>query len=121
MITCFFLFIENTRYVVEQLQCLGILQTCEVLKVGMPTRVTYKELKEVSDPMASTVVTFAWAIKFSVRLDVYCRAGRLITGNRNRQMDIYRHHVFGGRYSGTNGVCMYLCLCVCFFLRFFFS
>ncbi|CAM9718264.1 unnamed protein product, partial [Hapterophycus canaliculatus] len=34
-------------YVVEQLQCLGILQTCEVLKVGMPTRVTYKELKEV--------------------------------------------------------------------------
>ncbi len=32
----------------EQLQCLGILQTCEVLKVGMPTRVTYTELKEVS-------------------------------------------------------------------------
>jgi ABC-type oligopeptide transport system ATPase subunit len=31
-------------YVVEQLQCLGILQTCEVLKVGMPTRVTYSEL-----------------------------------------------------------------------------
>lgn len=35
------------RYVVGQLQCLGILQTCEVLKVGMPTRVTYTELKEV--------------------------------------------------------------------------
>ncbi|CAN0080309.1 unnamed protein product, partial [Hapterophycus canaliculatus] len=34
---------EN-KYVVEQLQCLGILQTCEVLKVGMPTRVTYTEL-----------------------------------------------------------------------------
>ena len=34
----------------EQLQCLGILQTCEVLKVGMPTRVTYTELKEVSYP-----------------------------------------------------------------------
>lgn len=32
----------------DQLQCLGILQTCEVLKVGMPTRVTYTELKEVS-------------------------------------------------------------------------
>lgn len=31
----------------DQLQCLGILQTCEVLKVGMPTRVTYTELKEV--------------------------------------------------------------------------
>lgn len=35
------------RYVVDQLQCLGILQTCEVLKVGMPTRVTYTDLKEV--------------------------------------------------------------------------
>lgn len=35
------------RYVVDQLQCLGILQTCEVLKVGMPTRVSYTELKEV--------------------------------------------------------------------------
>ncbi len=32
-------------YVVDQLQCLGILQTCEVLKVGMPTRVTYTELR----------------------------------------------------------------------------
>lgn len=40
--------IDSFRYVVEQLQCLGILQTCEVLKVGMPTRVTYTELKEVS-------------------------------------------------------------------------
>ena len=37
----------RARYVVDQLQCLGILQTCEVLKVGMPTRVTYTELKEV--------------------------------------------------------------------------
>ena len=35
------------RYVVDQLQCLVILQTCEVLKVGMPTRVTYTDLKEV--------------------------------------------------------------------------
>ena len=40
--------IDRSRYVVEQLQCLGILQTCEVLKVGMPTRVTYTDLKEVS-------------------------------------------------------------------------
>ena len=38
------------RYVVDQLQCLGILQTCEVLKMGMPTRVTYTELKEVRYP-----------------------------------------------------------------------
>ena len=39
---------SKIRYVVEQLQCLGILQTCEVLKVGMPTRVTYIDLKEVT-------------------------------------------------------------------------
>jgi myosin heavy subunit len=31
--------------VVDQLRCLGILATCEVLKAGMPTRVTYKELR----------------------------------------------------------------------------
>ena len=30
---------------VDQLRCLGILATCEVLKAGMPTRVTYKELR----------------------------------------------------------------------------
>ncbi len=35
----------DRQYVVDQLQCLGILQTCEVLKVGMPTRVTYTELR----------------------------------------------------------------------------
>lgn len=44
---------SSDRYVVEQLQCLGILQTCEVLKVGMPTRVTYTELKEVRIYMQS--------------------------------------------------------------------
>lgn len=42
-----FTLIVSGRYVVEQLRCLGILQTCEVLKIGMPTRVTYAELKEV--------------------------------------------------------------------------
>jgi myosin heavy subunit len=36
--------IFNRLYVVDQLRCLGILATCEVLKAGMPTRVTYKEL-----------------------------------------------------------------------------
>ncbi|KAG5175947.1 P-loop containing nucleoside triphosphate hydrolase protein [Tribonema minus] len=37
----------DRRYVLEQLQCLGILQTCEVLRVGLPTRVSYAELKDV--------------------------------------------------------------------------
>jgi myosin heavy subunit len=32
-------------YVVEQLRSLGILQTCEVLKVGLPTRISYQELR----------------------------------------------------------------------------
>jgi hypothetical protein len=32
-------------YVVEQLRCLGILTTCEVLKAGMPTRIKYTELQ----------------------------------------------------------------------------
>ena len=35
----------HRKYVVDQLRCLGILATCEVLKAGMPTRVTYKELR----------------------------------------------------------------------------
>jgi myosin heavy subunit len=37
--------IFDRSYVVDQLRCLGILTTCEVLKAGMPTRITYKELK----------------------------------------------------------------------------
>eukprot|EP00904_Undaria_pinnatifida_P007253 jgi/Undpi1/3658/HiC_scaffold_16.g07028.m1 len=45
--------VYDNKYVVEQLQCLGILQTCEVLKVGMPTRVTYIDLKEVLGPEAA--------------------------------------------------------------------
>ncbi|CAM9488990.1 unnamed protein product, partial [Ectocarpus sp. 13 AM-2016] len=50
----------SNRYVVDQLQCLGILQTCEVLKVGMPTRVTYTELKEVlGDKAADAEKLFA--------------------------------------------------------------
>jgi myosin heavy subunit len=35
----------DNSYVVEQLRSLGILQTCEVLKVGLPTRIPYQELK----------------------------------------------------------------------------
>lgn len=36
------------RYVVEQLRCLGVLRTCEVLKIGLPTRISYADLKQVS-------------------------------------------------------------------------
>lgn len=68
----------RVRYVVDQLQCLGILQTCEVLKVGMPTRVTYTELKEVlgdnaveaeklfdGEPETALIAAILWA--FEVR------------------------------------------------------
>ena len=34
----------DSRYVVGQLRCQGIMQTAQVLKVGLPTRVTYDEL-----------------------------------------------------------------------------
>jgi hypothetical protein len=37
--------VVDRRYVVEQLRCLGVLTTCEVLKAGLPTRITYKELQ----------------------------------------------------------------------------
>eukprot|EP00903_Cladosiphon_okamuranus_P015046 g13919.t2 len=37
--------IFDGHYVVEQLRCLGVLRTCEVLKVGMPTRISYLDLK----------------------------------------------------------------------------
>jgi hypothetical protein len=36
----------DNRSVVEQLRSLGVLQTCEVLKAGFPTRVSYNDLKE---------------------------------------------------------------------------
>lgn len=35
----------HRSYVTEQLRCLGILATCEVLKAGLPTRISYRELK----------------------------------------------------------------------------
>ena len=41
---------------VTQLRCLGLLQTCEVLKVGLPTRVTYALLREqLEEAMPSAV------------------------------------------------------------------
>lgn len=66
---------------VAQLQCLGILQTCEVLKVGMPTRVTYTELKEVlgdnaaaaeklfyGEPETAFIAAILWAFEVQTLL-----------------------------------------------------
>lgn len=46
---------ECGSYVVEQLRCLGVLRTCEVLKVGMPTRVSYGDLKQVRTNKLSSI------------------------------------------------------------------
>ena len=37
--------VYDAQYVGTQLRCLGLLQTCEVLKVGLPTRLTYEVLR----------------------------------------------------------------------------
>jgi myosin heavy subunit len=37
----------SSSYVIEQIRALGILQTCEILSVSLPTRITYNELKFV--------------------------------------------------------------------------
>ena len=41
--------IFDLAYVTRQLRCLGLLQTCEVLKVGLPTRLPYAELRRELD------------------------------------------------------------------------
>ncbi|CAN0287711.1 unnamed protein product, partial [Ectocarpus sp. 8 AP-2014] len=90
--------VYNNRYVVEQLQCLGIVQTCEVLKVGMPTRVTYTELKEVlgdnaaqaeklfeGEPETALIAGILWAFEVPSevfrlgRTRVFFRAGQIST------------------------------------------
>ncbi|CAN0252584.1 unnamed protein product, partial [Ectocarpus fasciculatus] len=90
--------VYNNRYVVEQLQCLGILQTCEVLKVGMPTRVSYTELKEVlgenaaqaeklfeGEPETALIAGILWAFEVPSevfrlgRTRVFFRAGQIST------------------------------------------
>lgn len=38
------------RYVVEQLRSLGVIQTCEVLRFGMPTRISYANLESMYRP-----------------------------------------------------------------------
>lgn len=76
---------SGARYVVRQLRCLGILQTCEVLKVGMPTRVTYTELKEVlgesapeaeklfhGEPETALIAAILWAFEVTKKNMSYC-------------------------------------------------
>lgn len=73
----------DPRYVVGQLRCQGIMQTAQVLKVGLPTRVSYSELVNAykkfmppdaqrlfasqSDPTLITAILWA----FQVPMDAY--------------------------------------------------
>ncbi|RLN87510.1 hypothetical protein BBJ28_00020393, partial [Nothophytophthora sp. Chile5] len=73
----------DPRYVVGQLRCQGIMQTAQVLKVGLPTRVSYSELVDAykkfmppdaqrlfanqSDPTLITAILWA----FQVPMDAY--------------------------------------------------
>lgn len=66
-------------YVVDQLRCTGMLATCELLKVGLPTRVSYEEICRIYKPaLPSSVVpmfnqyndrTFTEAVLWSFRVD----------------------------------------------------
>lgn len=44
-------------YVVDQLRCSGMLATCELLKVGLPTRVSYDEICRIYKPVLPPSVT----------------------------------------------------------------
>ena len=49
--------IFDAKYVVTQLRCLGLLQTCNILKVGLPSRVTYEVLREqLEDALPPAVI-----------------------------------------------------------------
>ena len=72
----------HRAYVTEQLRCLGILATCEVLKAGLPTRISYRELKRTlvalpsntqalfaSEPEEVLIAASMWA--FEVPAEAY--------------------------------------------------
>lgn len=46
----------DPAYVVNQLRCAGMLETCELLQVGLPTRVTYEEICRIYKPALPTAV-----------------------------------------------------------------
>ncbi|CAK4167413.1 unnamed protein product [Aphanomyces euteiches] len=47
----------DNGYVVDQLRCTGMLATCELLKVGLPTRVSYEEICRIYKPVLPSNVT----------------------------------------------------------------
>ena len=69
----------DNGYVVDQLRCTGMLATCELLKVGLPTRVSYAEICSIYKPALPDKVTpmfekytdrtFTEAVLWSFRVD----------------------------------------------------
>lgn len=69
----------DNGYVVDQLRCTGMLATCELLKVGLPTRVSYSEICSIYKPVLPDSVvpmfapyndrTFTEAVLWSFRVD----------------------------------------------------
>ncbi|OQS02856.1 myosin [Thraustotheca clavata] len=52
----------DNGYVVDQLRCTGMLATCELLKVGLPTRVSYEEICRIYKPVLPANVTPMFAL-----------------------------------------------------------
>jgi myosin heavy subunit len=89
----------DTAYVQKQLKCQGIMQTCEVLKSGLPTRVPYEQIvalfreklpakvfnKFDGEPPSSFVMTIMWA--FSVPADAY-RMGKNMIFFKDGKLDL---------------------------------
>jgi myosin heavy subunit len=89
----------DTAYVQKQLKCQGIMQTCEVLKSGLPTRVPYEQIvalfreklpakvfnKFDGEPPSSFVMTIMWA--FSVPPEAY-RLGKNMIFFKDGQLDL---------------------------------
>jgi myosin heavy subunit len=45
----------NNLYSLEQVRALGLVQVCAVMKIGLPTRISFPELKEALGPVAKEV------------------------------------------------------------------
>lgn len=101
----------DKAYVVEQLRALGLLQTCEVLKVGLPTRISYSELMAATtdlppdalaifenEPEEVMISALLWAFEVSPeayrlgRTRVFFRSGQISTVQGILQTDMSTKH-----------------------------
>lgn len=45
----------DEKYALEQIKCLGLVQVCSVMQIGLPTRITYIELKSLLGPLLHNI------------------------------------------------------------------